>query len=199
MEKILYNTLIVKHLLQFPKLLIFTTSIVLAYVLYRYGAFHWIEAHLDGASYLSLPVAGFFFSFGFTSPFATAYLIEIAPLFPPLLVAPLIAVGSMVADISIFQFTKLSLHDEIIRFKATAFAERIRRLFHHETVSERIRKSLRWAIAGIMIASPLPDEIGMTVVVGCTDLKGLRLSLLCFGLNTVGVLVILLGARGWTL
>ncbi len=188
----------VKQILQFPKLLVFFGSVVIAYALYRYGAFHWIEGHLDGASYLSLIVAGFLFSFGFTAPFATAYFIEVAHLFPPLVAAPLAALGTALSDMGIFQFTLLSLHDEILRFKTTRLMRRMYHLFHHESIPEHMRKVMRWVLACLVIATPLPDEIGMTIVVGFTQLKGWRLSLLCFALNMLGIFVILELARSAT-
>lgn len=184
-----------KHLFRFPKLLAFVASIVFAYVLYKMDAFHWIEGHLDGASYASMLLAGFLFSFGFTSPFAAVYFFEVAHIVNPFFAALLAAVGATLSDISIFQFTKLSFHDEIARMKETRPIRWLHGLFHHDGISHDFRNTLRWILACVVIASPLPDEVGMTFVVSFTHLKGWRLSSLCFVLNTVGILVIMLLGR----
>ena len=94
-----------KHHFRFPKLLAFFASIVFAYVLYKTGAFLWIEAHLDGASYASMLLAGFLFSFGFTSPLAAAYFFEVSHIVNPVYAAVLAAIGATLSDVSIFQFS----------------------------------------------------------------------------------------------
>jgi len=185
----------VRHLLRFPKLLAFFASIVFAYVLYKMGAFHWIEAHLDGASYASMLLAGFLFSFGFTAPLAATYFFEVAHLVNPFIAALLAAIGATVSDISIFQFTKLSFHDEILRMKETWVIQKLHGLFHREYISHEFRNALRWILACVVIASPLPDEVGMTFIVGFTHLKGWKLSSLCFVLNTIGIFVIMMLGR----
>jgi hypothetical protein len=156
------------------------------------GAFHWIEAHLDGASYASMLLAGFLFSFGFTSPLAAAYFYEIGHVMNPVLAALLAAVGATLSDVSIFQFTKLSFYDEIARLKNTHPLRWLHRIFHHECFSHKFRNALRWILACIIIASPLPDEVGMTFVVSFTHLKGWKLSSLCFVLNAIGIYVIMM-------
>jgi uncharacterized membrane protein YdjX (TVP38/TMEM64 family) len=140
-------------------------------------------------------LAGFLFSFGFTSPFAAAYFYEVGHIMHPVLAALLASIGATLSDISIFQFTTLSFHDEIHRLKEGRVLRRIHAIFHHERISHEFRNALRWVLACVVIASPLPDEIGMTFVVGFTHLKGWKLTTLCFVLNAVGILVIMLLGR----
>lgn len=185
----------VKHIFRFSKLLAFVASICLAYVLYKTGAFHWVEDHLDGASYVSMLLAGFLFSFGFTSPLSAAYFYEVTHVVNPFWAAILAAVGATLSDMSIFQFTKLSFHDEIARLKETRPLLWLNSLFHHDIISHDFRNALRWILACIVIASPLPDEVGMTFVVSFTHLKGWRLTSLCMVLNTIGILFIMLLGR----
>lgn len=184
-----------QHLCRFPKLLSFFASIVFAYVLYKTGAFHWIEGRLDGASYASMLLAGFLFSFGFTAPFATAYFFEATHIVNPFFAAVLAAAGATLSDVSIFQCIKLSFHDEILRLKETTTLRHLHAIFHHERISHEFRNALRWMLACVVIASPLPDEVGMTFIVGFTHLKGWKLSSLCFVLNAMGILTIMLLGR----
>jgi len=179
----------------YPRLLLFTCAIVIAYLLYRQGAFAWIETHLDGFSYPSLLLGGALYGFGFTSPLATAYLIAIAGDVSPIPAALIAGIGAGTADFGIAKFVALSFHEEILRFRATRFYERIRALFHHETVPERLRRWWHWLLAAFLIASPLPDEIGITIIAGVTDIDSRKIAVLGYVLNTLGILVILLLAR----
>lgn len=179
-----------KHIVRYPKLLLFSASIVLSYVLLKMGAFHWIEAHLDGANYASVLLGGMLFTFGFTSPLAAAYFYEVAHIVDPLPAALLAAAGAMATDMSILRFTKSSVGDEIVQFKRTAILRKIHALFHHKTISDQMRNVTRWAIACIIIGSPLPDEIGIALLIGVTKVDGWRFALLSFVMNTVGIFVI---------
>lgn len=184
-----------RFLAHYPKLLLFVCAIVISYLLYHQGSFHWISQHLDGFGYPSLFLAGMLYSFGFTSPFAVAHFVEVSPQVSPLPAALLGGLGAAAADMGIFTFISVSLEEEIHRLRSTTIIQRIRALLHHETLSERLQRWLKWTFASIVIASPLPDEVGMSLLAGVTDLESRRITALCFVLNTAGILVILLLAR----
>jgi uncharacterized membrane protein YdjX (TVP38/TMEM64 family) len=54
-----------------------------------------------------------------------------------------------------------------------------------------MREYILWSFAGLLIASPLPDEIGVTLVSGLTEIRLRTFAALCFVLNTIGILIIL--------
>lgn len=179
----------------YPKILLFTCAIVMSYLLYRQGSFHWITQHLDGFSYVSIFIAGMLYSFGFTGPFAVAFFVDLAPqvsLLPATLVG---AIGASVSDFGIFEFVSLSMQEEFARLRETSIYRRLFELMHHDTIPERLRRVMRWIIAGIIIGSPIPDEIGMTLLAGLTHLKGVRIAVFCFAMNVLGILFILTIAR----
>lgn len=184
-----------RFITNYPRLLLFICAIVISYLLYHQGSFHWITAHLDGFGYPSLFLAGMLYSFGFTSPFAVAHFVEISPDVSPLPAALLGGLGAATADLGILTFISVSLQEEIQRLRSTTIIQRIRMLMHHETLSERVQHSLKWTFAVIVIASPLPDEVGMSLLAGVTDLESRRMTALCFALNTAGILFILLLSR----
>lgn len=182
-------------LTDYPKFLLFGSAIAISYLLYRQGSFHWITQHLDGFGYPSIFFAGFLYSFGFTSPFAVAYFVEMAPHVSPVPAAILGAIGAATADVGIFEFVSISMHQEIERLSATSVFRHLYALFHHDTISEKLRRIARWALAAVIIGSPFPDEIGMSLLAGLTHLEGKRVTIFCFGMNTVGIFVILTLAR----
>lgn len=184
-----------KLLSDYPKLLLFVCAIIISYLLYRQGSFHWISQHLDGFGYASVFLAGMFYSFGFTSPFAVAHFVEISAQVSPVPAAFLGGLGAAVTDMGIFAFVSVSLHEEFRRLRSTAIVQRIYVLMHHETLSERVQRALQWTFASVIIASPLPDEVGMSLIAGLTNLESRRVTAMCFLLNSAGILIILLLSR----
>lgn len=183
--------------MRYPKLLGLTLSTLLAYALHQQGVFAWVleGTMLERHGVLSYFLAGFLFSFGFTSSFAVAMLVAL-PADLHVLPASLTAgVGALLADYCIFSFIRFSLRDELHRLKSTRIFRCIYAWIHHPSISEKIRLYLLWSIAGIVIASPLPDEIGVSLISGVTQIDSRKFVLLCLALNTVGVLLILLMAR----
>ncbi len=188
----------VRHFLEYPKLLCLLLSCVLAYFLFQQGAFALLVQGINGNEYLFCFLAGLLFSFGFTSPFAFGIFVEMAGRTHPIPAALIGGVGAFLADISIFEFVRFSMYDELHKLKATALFQHIRAFVFHEGLSERVRLYLLWSIVGIAIASPLPDEIGVTLISGATNIDSKKFSVLCFTMNTIGILVILMGARALT-
>lgn len=182
--------------IRYPKFLLLFCSFALAYVLYQQGVFDTLPILFQGHGYVSMFIGGILFAFGFTAPFGIAIFVAMAPIVNPVLGAIIAGAGALLADLSIFQFVRLSFLDELSKFKASAVAQWMRDKLHRENVPERIRQYVTWSIAGIMIASPLPDEIGVTLISGLTELKGRPFAITCYTLNTLGVLIILLAAAG---
>lgn len=183
------------HLIEYPKLLCFLIVCVLAYVLFQQGAFAPLIAGLNGHGYVSFFIGGILFSFGFTAPFAVAMFIEAASQADPYIAAPVAGIGALLSDLCIFGLARLSFSDELHRLRSTALIQRLHSLLHHESVSEHVRRYLLWSVAGLVIASPLPDEFGVTLLGGVTDINSRTFGMLCYALNTTGILLILLGTR----
>ncbi len=191
-----YNNYNMHILRQYPRLFLLACSFIAAYLLLHFGYFDIIEHKLNGHGYISVFLAGLLFSFGFTSPFGIAFFIEVAPHVHPLLAAPIGGFAAFLMDLCIFELMRFStFHDELHRLRTTALFERLHTLLHHENISERVRLYLLWSMAGLVIASPLRDEIGVTLVSGITNVDTRKFGLLCFAMNTLGILVILLIAH----
>lgn len=179
----------------YPKLLLLACSFVASYLLYHWGYFDTLEHSLNSHGYTSAFLGGLLFSFGFTSAFGIAIFAEIAESIDPIIGALLGGAGAFLMDLMIFELVRFSVfHDELHRLREGVFS-RIRALLLYDRLPERLRLYLLWSFAGIIIASPLPDEIGVMLVSGITNIDSKKFSVLCFAMNTVGVLVILLLAR----
>jgi hypothetical protein len=150
---------------------------------------------LNGHGYVSVILGGLLFSLGFTTPFAIAIFVTAAPDVHPLLAAPIAGTGALLADMTIFRCARLTLTDEFRRLGRTAIMRRITEFFHRVTVTERIRMYVLWSVVGFVIASPLPDEMGVTLLSGVRKIDARVFAVTSFVLNTVGVYLMLMAAR----
>ena len=56
----------------------------------------------------------------------------------------------------------------------------------------KIKTYLMYALAGFLIASPLPNEVGDLMLAGLTHVKTKILIILSFILSTIGIIILLL-------
>jgi len=182
----------VKLIQKYPKLLSLCLTFVLAYVLYHVGLFDWLPPLVGGYGYLTMFLGGLLFSFGFTTPFAIVIFLEMAPTVNPIMGALIAGAGALIADMTIFEFVRFSFNEELHRLKRTLFIRRFRQILDREHTPDRVRVWVLWAIAGTVIASPLPDELGVSILSGFTDVHGKPFAALSYSLNTIGVLIMLM-------
>lgn len=55
----------------------------------------------------------------------------------------------------------------------------------------KIRYYFAVGVAGLVISSPLPDEIGVAILASIATIKERTFAVISFGLNTLGVLALL--------
>lgn len=176
--------------IKYPKLFGLALTISLAYVVFSNIAVKEFVAHLNDFGYLGAFVAGLFFSFGFTSPFSAGFFITFEPK-NILLAALLGGFGAMISDITIFKTIKISFMDEFLEIKKTKYFSKIRKLVY-KNIGQKFKLYLSYVFAGIIIASPLPDEVGITFLAGLSEINIGVLALIGFILNTLGIFILLL-------
>lgn len=177
----------------FPKITSLLCTYAFTYVLFLAGLFDVLPNLLHGYGYLTMFAGGLLFSFGFTTPFAIAIFIEMAATVNPVLGAAIAGIGAMTSDLLIFKFIRFSFMDEIEQLKKIQPLRWFRRM-EKDTVPTQIQKYIAWSIAGIILASPFPDELGVSVLSGDAHIHGKPFAAFCFTMNTLGVLLVLLGA-----
>lgn len=176
--------------IKYPKLALLVISIITAYIFFSAHFFEEFAKLLNTHGYISIFIAGFLFCYGFTAPFAVGFFISLAPGVNIFLAALLAGLGAVLGDLLIFKFIKTSFQDEFDRFKLTNFFQRIRGLFNNH-VSDRLKKYVLWTFAGFLIASPLPDEVGVSLISGFTTIDRRAFVAISYFLNTAGIFVIL--------
>lgn len=185
-----------RSILSYPRLLALGICMGAAYVLYQIGMFEWLDGRVHGFGYPGVFAAGLLFSYGFTTPFAIAAFVAMAHEVHPLIAAPLAGVGALLSDLVIFELLRISFFgSEIDRLRQTSIVTRIHALLHHESTPERVRRWILWGMAAIIIASPLPDEIGVALLSSTTKLSERAFTIICVTMNTVGIYIIFMLAR----
>jgi len=177
-------------LLKYPKLILLASTIFLAFMFFRTESTQSFFHGLGEFGYISAFFGGMLFAFGFGAPFGVAILATIANDINIFIGAVLGGSGALLSDYILFKFIRLTFNDEIQRFKdSKAF-----RLFQGlliRRIPPKISFYISLGVAGIVIASPLPDEFGVALLAGITTVRERTFAIISFTLNTVGILAVL--------
>jgi len=172
----------------YPKLAVLIVLIVFAYSLFRIPQVNSFTSSLS-ASYISIFLAGMLFSFGFTTPFAVGFFLTLNPS-NIWLVGIIGGFGALLSDLLIFNIIKFSLADEFNNLKKEYFIEEPEKLLKH-TLGKTLMHYFLLALAGFVIASPLPDELGISLLAGLSNLKQYWLAIISLIFNTLGIIIML--------
>ncbi len=174
---------------KYPKLIILGITIILAYILFT-NVFIIESLNAENNNYFIVFLAGMLFSFGFTTPFAVGYFVTVNPV-NIALAAGIGGIGAYFSDLIIFKLIKFSFMDEFRRLEHTMPLKKVQTLFHIK-LKNKLQIYILYIFAGIIIASPLPDEIGVSMLAGLTHIKTGVFTLVSILCNTIGIGIFLL-------
>lgn len=155
-------------------------SLGVAIVAAQQRVFSELVASMDVPIWLAIVVAGVMYSSIFTVAPATVAFTQLATFAPVTEVVVLAGLGAMLGDAVVFRFFQGAIAAWVAQHRSARFFNWPKRLQW-------------WAIiaGAIIIASPLPDEIGIALM-GLTPLQQRWFFPLSFGLNSAGILIIVL-------
>lgn len=160
-------------------------GIVFAIILSRIDAFHSFLLHLGGFGYIGAFIAGMFFVSTFTVSTSALILLTLAETLSPIEIGLIAGFGAVVGDITIFHFVKDNLSGEIEDIYSHMDRKKhIKKLFHS--------KYFNWMlpiIGAIIVASPFPDELGVSLM-GLSKLSTGKFILLSYLLNSIGIFLV---------
>lgn len=165
-------------------------SVIVAVILVKTGAIKGLLAAAQGMEIWGSLIAGVFFVSGFTVAPATVVLASIAQTHSALTVAALGGLGALFGDLVIFSFIKDRLAGDLEALLEKTHPTRLLHVFH--------LRFFRWLLpffGALIIASPLPNEIGITIM-GLSKIKTYIFVPMLFALNFLGILTIGLIAGG---
>ncbi len=164
-------------------------SIVIAIILVKTGALKSLLTSTQELKFIGSFVAGIFFVSVFTAAPATVVLAEIAQSNSVFWVAFFGGAGALIGDLVIFRFIKDRLSTDFLYLIKKSKSERLLSIFR--------LKLFRWLIpfiGALIVASPLPDELGLTMM-GLSKMKTSFFIPLSFLLNFLGIITIGLIAK----
>jgi len=169
--------------------LIILASIIVAIGLSQSPYIETLVSWSKGCYAVASFAAGIFFTSAFTTAPAIAVLAKLTLTYNPFVVALFGATGALLGDLIIFSFIKNHIREDIAYFLSKAKSKRIRHILEH--------RFARWSLAflgAIVIASPLPDELGLALM-GLSNVRTSRFALVSFSFNAIGILFIAFIAR----
>lgn len=173
----------------YPKLGILIALSLFAYAFFTLDFFTTFTSSFIPDSVFAFFLVGILFSFGFTTPFAIGFFLVAHPS-SPVIMALAGGFGAMAGDLLIFHSIRFSFIDEFGKLRRERFAQYVQKPIR--LIPPRAYHYILYALAGIIIASPLPDELGVSLLAGLTAIRPLPLALISYTCNTLGILFLLL-------
>jgi uncharacterized membrane protein YdjX (TVP38/TMEM64 family) len=145
---------------------------------------------LHNFGYLAAPVAGLLFASTFTVASGMLLLLTLAKSLSPVLLIILGAAGAVTGDWLIFRFVHRGIEEEA----APIFAELEKETHVHKIMHTRYFAWTLPVIGAFVLVSPLPDELGVSLL-GLSQVSKKRFLLISAASHTVGMILIL--TVGW--
>ncbi|MFH1225575.1 MAG: hypothetical protein V1676_07280 [Candidatus Diapherotrites archaeon] len=176
--------------IKYPKISLLVITYVLAYLLFLGRDSLPLRELLSLLGYAGTFVAGAAYAYGFTAAPATALLLIIAKEQNVLFAGLVAGLGALAADLVIFYIIRHSIADELEMLSK----EKVVLDFGAITDAILPPKLKEWTvliIAGCIIASPLPDEVGVSMLASARKVSTSAFSVIAYALNTTGILIVL--------
>lgn len=149
---------------------------------------HFATFATDFAGLVSFGVGMFFTSILTTTP-AIVAITELASYVPPWKLALVGGAGAVCGDLMIFRFVRSPLAQYLIRASSNSAVRRF---------GGAVDKSIFWwivpALGAVVIASPLPDEIGL-LMMGLSHIRMTTFVVLAYVMNSFGIYLLAIAAQ----
>lgn len=169
---------------KYKNLTIFFLSVIFALALTRFEDFHTFLLNLGSFGYLGAFAAGVLFVSTFTVATGAVILLILAETLSPWEIGLIAGLGAVAGDFTIFRFIKYGLNEELKLIYNHFKNDKLNHLLH--------TKYFRWSlpvIGALIIASPLPDEIGVSLL-GISKMKTYQFLIISFILNAIGIFLV---------
>jgi len=189
-----------KYQWKYRNLILLALSFVVAYYMLKTPQIVSLIENLGNLGYPASFVAGMLFSYGITTAPATVALFTLGKTINPFLIAALGASGTVISDYIIFRIVRDKLLGEIklLSKEVKTLTKPISHLFFWEELRVRIwhaiSRSKVWnliipVIGGLVIASPLPDEIGVAIF-GAIKFDPKKFIIVAYIFNFIGIFIV---------
>lgn len=168
---------------RYKNLTFLVLAFLAAFLLAKSNTIHQYLFNLEEFTYIAIFLAGMMFVSTFTMPTGILFILVFAEKINPFIVALIAAAGAVLGDILIFHFVKERIIEEITPIYDFFGGKHLSTLVH----SRHFRWSLP-VIGALIIASPLPDELGVSLM-GLSKMKHRHFILISFVFNVISILI----------
>lgn len=160
-------------------------GLLIALILSQIETFHAFLLNLGNYGYIGAFLAGILFVSIFTVATAVLILLILAETLSPLEIGIVAGLGAVFGDFTIFRFVKDNLTDKFEDIYNNIDSK-------HHFIKLLHSKYFSWTlpvIGALIIASPFPDELGITLL-GISKMKTYKFLLVSFILNAIGIFLV---------
>jgi hypothetical protein len=174
---------------KYPKLLLLIICILLSYSLFSTPIISKLVNSFENLGHFGVFLSGAMTAFGFTAPFGIGLLSQLTP--KNIFIATLIAaIGATLMDLLIFHTIKFSFADELKRLEKTKAIKEIEKIVK-KNKHVKVAHYLLYLFAGLIIMTPVPDEVGVSMLAGLTTINPLKFAVIAFCLHNLAIFFIL--------
>lgn len=178
---------LLRRKIKYPKLSLFIISVILVYFLFSGLAYKPLHDALVFMGYFGTFLAGLLYPYALTSAAGTGILLILAKEQNLLLAGVIAGIGALISDIILFLFVKHGFGDEVQKLsKETVVRTIIRR------IPDSVRAYVLTIFAGLLIASPLPTEIGIMLMTSIKNMSVKKFVIIVYILHSSAIFIILL-------
>lgn len=165
-------------------------GLVLSVVLAKSNVVAYLASITADFTVMSSFIVGLFFTSVLTTAPAIVAIAEFSSYVPPVLLALVGGAGAVCGDLLIFRFVRSPLAHYFVKLASHGTLRRVGRW---------LDKSPLWwvvpALGALVIASPLPDELGL-LMMGLSHIRMREFIVLSYVMNVLGIFLIALAAQG---
>lgn len=160
-------------------------SVILLLIFADHAIIRGIMVAITDLGYFGLFFAGFFIVSTFTIVPATLLLSEMSNVYGFWETVLLATLGAIAGDFIIFKFIKDKISEELLQiFEEIGQERHLYKLFHSPWLAW-----LTPVVGAAIIASPLPDELGLGIL-GIARMNSFKFLLLVTALNFIGIMLL---------
>jgi hypothetical protein len=173
--------------IKYPKLSLFIITVILVYFLFSGIAYKPLHDALVFMGYFGTFLAGLLYPYALTSAAGTGILLILSKEQNLLLAGVIAGIGALISDIILFLFVTHSFSDEVQKLSEEKVVRTVNRL-----IPDSIRVYLLATFAGLLIASPLPTEIGILLMTSIKNMSFKKFISIIYVLHASAIFIILL-------
>ncbi len=175
--------------IKYPKLWLLVILIAISFLPFlNKDLLNWATT-LGNSAYVFVFIAGVLFPLGIFAPFSASFMVN--TYVPDIFAAALIAgLGAVMTDLLIFRLIRRMFKSDFVQVKQTQLIK-LGGFFSNNWVGRKLVNYASFALAGLIVAAPLPNDTGKKLVAILSKLSEPELVMLSFLANTIAFLFFL--------